>query len=106
MKIERRYDMEDKTRLTESKLEEELRKLDGWQREFKCISRRFYIEDWKEITEFIKHIARVIEETNHHPDIIFHTATKTITVSTTTHSEGGITRADIELARRLNDFFR
>ncbi|MGC8942366.1 MAG: 4a-hydroxytetrahydrobiopterin dehydratase [Sulfurihydrogenibium sp.] len=27
-----------------------------------------------------------------------------MTVSTTTHSEGGITKADIELARRLNEF--
>ncbi len=98
--------MEDKTRLTEEQIEKELAELEGWQREFKCISKRFYIEDWKEITEFIKHLAKVIEETNHHPDIVFHTATKTITVSTTTHSEGGLTRADVELARKLNEFFK
>ncbi len=97
--------MEDKTLLSQEELQKELKELDGWSREFKCISRRFYIEDWAQITRFIKHIAQVIEETNHHPDIVFHTATKTITVSTTTHSEGGITRADIHLARRLNEFF-
>ncbi len=52
----------------------------------------------------MKHLAKVIEETNHHPDVILHTATRTITVSTTTHSEGGLTVADIELAQKLNQF--
>ena len=97
---------EDKTTLTEEELREELKNLEGWKKEFKCLSRRFYIEDWKDITEFLKHLVKVIEETNHHPDVVFHTATKTITVSTTTHSVGGITRADLELAKRLNEFFK
>jgi 4a-hydroxytetrahydrobiopterin dehydratase len=96
--------MEDKTALSKEEVLEELKKLDGWKLEFKCISKRFYIEDWGKITAFLKYLVNVIKETNHHPDIIFHTATKTITVSTTTHSEGGITKADIELARRLNEF--
>jgi 4a-hydroxytetrahydrobiopterin dehydratase len=98
--------MEDKRKLTDEQIEEEVKRLEGWHREFKCISRRFYIEEWQQITEFLKHLAKVVEETNHHPDIVLHTATKTITVSTTTHSEGGITRADIELAEKLNEFFK
>ncbi len=98
--------MENKTKLTDQQIEEALKNLEGWSREFKCITRRFYIEDWGQITQFLKHIAKCVEETNHHPDIIFHTATKTITISTTTHSEGGITQADIDLAQKLNEFFK
>jgi 4a-hydroxytetrahydrobiopterin dehydratase len=98
--------MENKTRLTKEEILNELKSLEGWQLEFKCITKRFYIEDWSKITAFLKHIANVIEETNHHPDIIFHTPTKSITISTTTHSEGGITMADIDLAKKLNEFFK
>lgn len=98
--------MEDKTSLTKEQVLSELKNLEGWQLEFKCITRRFYIEDWSKITSFLKHVAKAIEETNHHPDIIFHTATKTITISTTTHSKGGITQADIDLAKRLNEVFQ
>ncbi len=98
--------MEDKTKLTDEQVNEYLKQLDGWKREFKCITKRYYIEDWQKITQFIKHIGKVIEETNHHPDIIFHTATKTITISTTTHSEGGLTKADIDLAQKLEEFFK
>ncbi len=97
--------MENKRMLSEEEIIKELQNLEGWVREFKCITRRFYIEDWKRITEFLKHLVKCIEETNHHPDIVFHTATKTITVSTTTHSEGGITQADIDLAKKINEFF-
>lgn len=98
--------MENKKVLTDEEINKALKNLEGWNKEFKCISKRFYIEDWKEITDFIKHIALTIEKTNHHPDIIFHTATKTITISTTTHSEGGITQADIDLANMLESFFK
>ncbi len=37
--------MEDKTALSKEEVLEELKKLDGWKLEFKCISKRFYIED-------------------------------------------------------------
>jgi len=94
--------MENKTVLTREEVLKALEDLEGWQLEFKCITRRFYIEDWAKITAFLKEVANAIEKTNHHPDIIFHTATKTITISTTTHSHGGITQADIDLAKALN----
>lgn len=97
--------MENKRVLSDEEIEENLLELIGWKREFKCLSARFYIENWNTITQFLKHIANAIEETNHHPDIVFHTPTKTITISTTTHSEGGITQADIDLAKKINEFF-
>ncbi len=97
--------MENKRVLNEEEIQKALENLKYWKKEFKCISARFYIEDWNKITAFLKHISNCIQQTNHHPDIIFHTATKTITISTTTHSEGGITQADIDLATKINSFF-
>ncbi|MCX7761101.1 MAG: 4a-hydroxytetrahydrobiopterin dehydratase [Hydrogenothermaceae bacterium] len=98
--------MENKKTLTEEELKTELKDLNNWKKEFKCITARYYIEDWQKITQFLKHVAKCIEETNHHPDIIFHTATKTVTISTTTHSENGITKADIDLAKKIEQFFQ
>jgi 4a-hydroxytetrahydrobiopterin dehydratase len=95
---------ENKTVLSEGEINQYLNTLEGWNREAKCITRRFYFEKWADITGFMKHLADAIEKTNHHPDVILHTATRTITVSTTTHSEGGLTMADIELAKILNQY--
>ncbi len=97
---------ENKTVLSEDAINKYLDSLEGWKKEAKCITRRFYFEKWNDITNFMKHLAYVIESTNHHPDVILHTATRTITVSTTTHSEDGLTMADVELAKKLNEFFK
>jgi 4a-hydroxytetrahydrobiopterin dehydratase len=37
---------------------------------------------------------------DHHPDLEI--SWKTVTVTITTHSEGGLTEADFELARRID----
>ena len=95
---------ENKRALTAEEVNRYLQSLYGWVQEGKYITRRFYFDDWQDITGFMKHLANSIEETNHHPDVILHTGTKTITVSTTTHSEGGLTMADIELAKKLNEY--
>ena len=95
---------ENKTVLYPEEINQYINSLEGWKQEAKCITRRFYFEKWADITGFMKHLANAIEETNHHPDVLLHTATRTITVSTTTHSEGGLTMADIELARLLNQY--
>jgi len=96
--------LEDKTRVSEEELQEALKSLEGWVKEGKAITRRFFFERWGDITRFMKHLAATIEATNHHPNVILDTTTRTVTVSVTTHSEGGITRADLEFARRLNEF--
>jgi 4a-hydroxytetrahydrobiopterin dehydratase len=40
------------------------------------------------------------EEMNHHPDL--QVSWDTVTVSLTTHSEGGLTAGDFELASRID----
>jgi 4a-hydroxytetrahydrobiopterin dehydratase len=42
----------------------------------------------------------VAEQMNHHPDVAISWSTVTLTIST--HSEGGLTAADFELARRID----
>ena len=56
--------------------------------------------DFKGSVEFVNRLTPVAEEMNHHPDLEI--SWKTVTVTITTHSEGGLTEGDFELARRID----
>ena len=50
--------------------------------------------------DLVNVIGREAEQRQHHPDIDIRWNTVTMTLST--HSEGGLTAADLALARRIN----
>jgi 4a-hydroxytetrahydrobiopterin dehydratase len=50
--------------------------------------------------DFINEVARLAEKSNHHPDIELRQ--RTVKLSLTTHSMGGLTEADFALARHIN----
>ncbi len=53
--------------------------------------------------EFASRVAEAAEAANHHPDILVHGWNKSrITLST--HSAGGVTQMDIDLARAIDTF--
>ena len=51
--------------------------------------------------EAVREVAAVAEQMDHHPDIDIRWRTVTFTVST--HSEGGVTQLDVELAHRISE---
>ena len=51
--------------------------------------------------DLVNRILPVAEEMNHHPDLAISWATVTITI--TTHSEGGLTDNDFELAAKIDE---
>jgi 4a-hydroxytetrahydrobiopterin dehydratase len=55
----------------------------------------------EQLTGFVNQVGHEAELMNHHPDIDIRWNTVTLVLST--HSEGGLTEHDIELARRIND---
>lgn len=71
-----------------------------WERDGDALKRVFKFEDFKGSVEFVNRIAEPAEEMNHHPDIAVTWDTVTVTLST--HSEGGITDSDFELASRID----
>lgn len=95
------FPVEDKTPVTGGELQEALGQLDGW---VISITKRFRFEKWSDITRFMQHLAETIAATNHHPDVIVDTGSKSIIVTVTTHSERTVTKADLEFAKRLNEF--
>jgi 4a-hydroxytetrahydrobiopterin dehydratase len=86
--------------LSESKVEEKLAALDGWERAGEAIEKSFRRGDFVGAVEFVSGLVAPAEEMNHHPDVAISWETVTLTIST--HSEGGLTAADFELAAKID----
>ena len=72
-----------------------------WRREGDAIARDWRFADFAAAIAFVERVAEVAEASNHHPDILVHGWNK-VRLTLSTHSEGGITAADLALARRLD----
>jgi len=86
-------------RLSDAEIDERLGGMDGWERSGDAIVKQFDNGDFKGSVEFVNRLMPEAEEMNHHPDLEI--SWKTVTVTISTHSEGGLTGNDFELARRI-----
>lgn len=73
----------------------------SWRREGDAIVRDWRFADFAAAISFVERVAELAEEANHHPDILVHGWNK-VRLTLSTHSEGGITAADLALADRLD----
>ncbi len=87
-------------RLRSKEVDAELRKVPGWRLQGKRISSTFVLEDFEQVISFVNRLAKIAEQMNHHPDLSIRY--NKIRVSITTHDEGGLTRKDFQLARRIS----
>lgn len=81
-------------------LHHELGRLDGWEGTTEGIAKTFAFADFRGSVAFTNRVAAVADELDHHPDIAI--SWNRVTLSLVSHSAGGVTQADIELARRLD----
>jgi 4a-hydroxytetrahydrobiopterin dehydratase len=87
-------------RLENEEIESRLGGLDGWSREGDAITKEFENGDFKGSVDFVNRLTPEAEAMNHHPDLEISWAT--VKVIVTTHSEGGLTAGDFELAGRID----
>ncbi len=87
-------------RLEENEIERRLSELPEWSRSGEAITRELECGDFAGSVELVKQLTPVAEEMNHHPDLAISWSKVTVTIST--HSEGGLTAADFELARKID----
>ena len=85
--------------LDDGAIAEGLRRLPGWERRGREITKTYQYRDFAEAMAFVNRVAEAAEAANHHPDIGIRWNRVTLTLST--HSEGGITAADLALAERV-----
>jgi 4a-hydroxytetrahydrobiopterin dehydratase len=86
--------------LTDEDVEARLGDLDGWQSEGDAITRQFEFKDFVGSVDFVNRITPLAEEMNHHPDLAI--SWNKVTVTLSTHSEGGLTENDFELASKID----
>ncbi len=87
-------------RLSESDIDEELKKLSGWDVKDGKLHKEFQFDNFNQAFGFMTRAAMEIEKMNHHPE--WFNVYNRITVDLTTHEAGGITNNDVNLARILN----
>ena len=87
--------------LSDEELERALSEdLPGWRREGSSITRTVKASSFPDGIALVQRVAEQAEAMNHHPDIDIRYTDLTFTLST--HSEGGITSKDLELAGRID----
>jgi 4a-hydroxytetrahydrobiopterin dehydratase len=88
--------------LSESEVRERLRAVADWRAsEESAIVRDFAFANFAEAIAFVTSVAGVAELANHHPDILVH-GWNNVRLTLSTHSKGGLTDADFELAARID----
>lgn len=74
-----------------------LSSLPGWRIQNGAIQKVFEFDSYAHGVLFVAALAHLAEQLDHHPDITL--TYRKVEVSTSTHSSGGITAYDLELAR-------
>jgi 4a-hydroxytetrahydrobiopterin dehydratase len=74
--------------------------LTNWQRDGDAIVRTAKLPSFPAAIEAVRAVAEIAEARNHHPDIDIRW--RTLTFRCSTHSEGGITGKDVDLAREID----
>ena len=87
-------------RLNDEEIGERLGRLQGWERDGDAIRKTYEGEDFMSSVGLVNRLAPVAEEMNHHPDLEI--SWNKVTVELSTHSEGGLTENDFELAGRID----
>jgi 4a-hydroxytetrahydrobiopterin dehydratase len=75
--------------------------LDGWTGDPSALSRTVELASFPAAITVVNQVAAVAEDLDHHPDIDIRWRTLTFRLST--HSAGGVTRRDVELAERIDE---
>ena len=90
-----------RTRLAESEIGSRLGTVSGWAREGNWIRKEFRFASFAESIGFVNRVAQIAEQLDHHPDI--DVRYDRVRLLTSTHSAGGLTELDFDLARRIDD---
>jgi 4a-hydroxytetrahydrobiopterin dehydratase len=89
-------------KLNDGEIDAVVADLQGWSREGEMLVATFRRRDWKDALAFVNVVGEEAERRDHHPDVCI-TGYRNVTIRLTTHSEGGITTRDVNLARWIDD---
>ena len=79
-------------KLSQADAEQRIKSLSGWTLYGDEIRKQYTFKDFTEAIAFVNRLAPVAEAADHHPDILINY--KRVTLTYSTHSEGGLTDKD------------
>jgi 4a-hydroxytetrahydrobiopterin dehydratase len=89
--------------LSEAEIDERLTGAADWRLGAdSTIVRELTFPDFGAAIAFVDRVAELAEAANHHPDILVHGWNK-VRLTLSTHSEGGLTDADFQLAGQIEE---
>jgi 4a-hydroxytetrahydrobiopterin dehydratase len=88
--------------LSDDEIRTALDGLPGWEPAEAAITRQFRLDGFAGAIAFVVRLSYAAEAANHHPDLDIRYDKVRITLST--HSEGGVTQKDLDLARTIERF--
>ena len=85
--------------LSKSEIDAQLKTLDGWtfDGQAKAIRKQFTFKGFPEAVAFVGRLVPDAESADHHPDITINY--RRVTLSWSTHDEGGLTLKDVDGAK-------
>jgi 4a-hydroxytetrahydrobiopterin dehydratase len=87
------------TKLTEQQIASNLAGLKGWTVQSGNLHRAFEFKDFSQAFGFMTQVALAAEKMDHHPD--WSNAWNKVVIDLVTHSAGGITQNDFNLATKI-----
>jgi len=88
--------------LSDSEVEQRLAGVPDWRMgEGRTIVRELKCANFADAMTFVNRVAEAAEIANHHPDILVHEWNK-VRLTLSTHSQGGLTDADFQLAAQID----
>jgi 4a-hydroxytetrahydrobiopterin dehydratase len=89
--------------LNAQQIKRRLLSVPAWSKRGRSIQRRFEFGGFLDAVDFVNRVARKAEASDHHPDIDIRWNKVTLTLST--HSEGGLTKKDFAMAETCDLLF-
>jgi len=87
-------------KLTDSEIQKNLEKLDGWTVENGKLHKEFQFDSFVEAFGFMTQLALIAESMNHHPE--WFNVYNRVTIDMSTHDAGGITELDFKFAEHAD----
>jgi 4a-hydroxytetrahydrobiopterin dehydratase len=87
--------------LTDEEIDSAIKNLDGWERADGALRRSVKFPTFLDGIDAVRRVGEHAESKDHHPDIDIRW--RTVTFALVTHSEGGITDKDVQMASDINE---
>jgi pterin-4a-carbinolamine dehydratase len=89
------------TPYTDAQIAERLGTLRGWSPSDKAIRRTYETDGWPITLMLVNALGFIAEAADHHPDLVV--GYRRVTVTLSSHSAGGVTAKDFELAEKFDE---